>query len=256
MKLGQVFGYVWVLLAVLNLWSCASKPRYYVFRTVHHQPTTAKAFQALAAADTLSLPENISKENIANYQAFAREDAKFRAKQLRKVNRRLKVAKRLMRLVPASKKAQMQQQLLNDLQAAQAQLRDTSQVVTPASSKPCFRCILCDPVQNYNNLRDWVKSSRPRYRTNRGGFGGCMSSLADLVYAIVYPFVLIIAGVLMVALLAEMLAILGLLTLVGFGILYGLLSLFGVSGGLALTLSLSFALPVAMVFYSLFCFFD
>lgn len=255
MKLGQVLRYVWVLVAVLNLWSCGSKPRYYVFRTVRHNPT-AKAPKALAAADTFALPENILQEKIATNQSFTRQDAKFRAKQLRKVNRRLKVAKRLVRLMPAAQKAQLQAQLVLALQAQQAQLQDSTQVITPASSKPCFTCILCDPIKNYNSVREWVKSSRPRYTTNRRGFAGCMSSLVNLITAIAYPFILIIAGVMMVALLAEMLAILGLLTLVGFGVLYGLLSLLGVSGGLALTLSLSFALPLALVFYSLFCFFD
>ncbi|SFC37421.1 hypothetical protein SAMN05421780_10522 [Flexibacter flexilis DSM 6793] len=255
MKLHYVFRLIGLFLIVCSLWSCGSKPRYYVFRTVRHNPT-AKAPKALAAADTLSLPENILQEKIATNQGFMRQDAKFRAKQLRKVNRRLKVAKRLVRLMPAAQKTQLQAQLVLALQAQQAQLQDSTQVIMPASSKPCFTCILCDPIKNYNSVREWVKSSRPRYTTNRRGFAGCMSSLVNLITAIAYPFILIIAGVMMVALLAEMLAILGLLTLVGFGVLYGLLSLLGVSSVLVVPLSVGLSVPLALVFYSLFCFFD
>jgi hypothetical protein len=240
-----------VLLGTTLLWSCSSKPRYYVFKTMRYSPS-AKKEKAFAIADTLGTSAvTVAPEVVLAENAFKKKEQAKRAKQLRKLERRIRIAQRIAKFMPKPERSNAEAWVQANANTRRMVLSDSTDRIRTDGGGTCWTCWMCEPLKQFRAAKNWFNRSKPRPATHKSGIAGCFSAMANVLYAIVYPIIFVVYLCLIIALAIEITAIVGALSLLAFALIYALLLALGTPA--ALLWSLLLAIPLALTYYLLRC---
>lgn len=243
-----------VLLLACTQWSCSRLPQYYVFKTIRHTPKVSRQ-PTIVVSDTLSKQLFVAEKartNLAEKAIQNRALAKQK-KQAKRMEKRLRLAARMLNLMPKKSAAKAQSWVEARRMVAEANYTSDSTRLTQTSiGSDCVLCGLCQPLRDLKKAQNMLRV-QPNNTSGKGIIAGCVDTFATLIRLILLPFLIILYVFISMLLITEIIAIVTLLSLVAFGILLGLLTLAGVPVGLAALIALLLAFPLAALSYSTIC---